>query len=408
MKDASSYVREVKDVFGDQPEKYGMFLEIMKDFNAQRIDRARVIAKAKELFQGRKRLIHGFNTFLPEGCEIAPDEPPVRKKAVSYEEAIGFINKTKERFRDEKHVYESFEYLLSLYRRGKEICSVYNEVAVLFAGHPDLFEGFKRFLPENFVHPDELSTTTTLTSRGLEMVCYGRSQGRREGDARGKAGRRLTMKDALSYVREVKDVFRDQQEKYHMFLEIMKDFKTRRIDRARVVARAKELFQGHKRLIHGFNTFLPEGCKIALHKPPIRKKPVSYEEGIGFIHKIKERFRNEEHVYESFENILHLYLRGKEINAVYSEVAGLFAGHPDLLKVFERLLPEDFEHQDELSPTTTTPTSRRLQMIGWPILKPRMKLYKDCADLDHDEDMMRKVHKNDTNANGSNELRTIT
>ena len=62
----------------------------------------------------------------------------------------------------------------------------------------------------------------------LWIWSYGRFQGGMEGDARGKAGRRLTMKDALSYVREVKDAFRDQPKKYDIFLEIMKDFNTER------------------------------------------------------------------------------------------------------------------------------------------------------------------------------------
>lgn len=39
---------------------------------------------------------------------------------------------------------------------------------------------------------------------------------------------KLTTNDALSYLKEVKDMFQDQKEKYDSFLEVMKDFKAQR------------------------------------------------------------------------------------------------------------------------------------------------------------------------------------
>ncbi|KAI6671229.1 hypothetical protein NL676_006114 [Syzygium grande] len=189
-----------------------------------------------------------------------------------------------------------------------------------------------------------------------------------EGDAGGKVGRRLTRIDALFYVREVKHEIRDQPEKYDVFLQIMKDYNSQRIDKARVVATAKELFEGRNRLIHGLNTFLPDGCEIALDEPlSLTKKPITFEEAVSFMHKVK--------------------------------VARLFAGHSDLFEGFKRFLPENCGHDEELSCTNTV-TSRRLQMVR-SILKPRMKLHKDCVDLDDNEDMMKKVHVDDRNASGS-------
>lgn len=36
--DALSYLKAVKDIFQDKKEKYNVFLEVMKDFKAQRFD----------------------------------------------------------------------------------------------------------------------------------------------------------------------------------------------------------------------------------------------------------------------------------------------------------------------------------------------------------------------------------
>lgn len=44
----------------------------------------------------------------------------------------------------------------------------------------------------------------------------------------GAGAQKLTTNDALSYLKEVKDMFQDQREKYDMFLDVMKDFKAQR------------------------------------------------------------------------------------------------------------------------------------------------------------------------------------
>ncbi|KAI4372473.1 hypothetical protein MLD38_010699 [Melastoma candidum] len=41
-------------------------------------------------------------------------------------------------------------------------------------------------------------------------------------------GVEVTTNDTLSYLKEVKDMFHDQMEKYNMFLEVIKDFEAQR------------------------------------------------------------------------------------------------------------------------------------------------------------------------------------
>ncbi|WJX65521.1 hypothetical protein P8452_50176 [Trifolium repens] len=154
---------------------------------------------------------------------------------------------------------------------------------------------------------------------------------------------KLTTNDALSYLKEVKDMFQDQKEKYDMFLEVMKDFKAQKTDTQGVIERVKDLFKGHNNLIFGFNTFLPKGYEITLDEEEApQKKTVEFEEAISFVNKIKKRFQNDEHVYKSFLDILNMYRKEhKEIGEVYSEVATLFKEHRDLLEEFTRFLPDN-------------------------------------------------------------------
>ncbi|KAF7829409.1 paired amphipathic helix protein Sin3-like 3 [Senna tora] len=150
--DALQYLKAVKEMFLDKREKYDDFLEVMKNFKAQRIDTAGVIARVKELFKGHKDLILGFNTFLPKGYEITlplEDEQPPQKKPVEFEEAINFVNKIKTRFQGDDHVYKSFLDILNMYRKeNKSINEVYQEVAALFQDHHDLLVEFTHFLPD--------------------------------------------------------------------------------------------------------------------------------------------------------------------------------------------------------------------------------------------------------------------
>jgi paired amphipathic helix protein Sin3a len=171
---------------------------------------------------------------------------------------------------------------------------------------------------------------------------------------------KLTAEDALSYLKAVKQKFNDEKGKYEEFLATMMDFKAQRIDTAGVIERAKELFQGHRGLILGFNTFLPKGYEITLppevvvvqpqqqqqqqqqqrqqqqsHQLEEKKQPMEFDQAINYVNKIKARFQNDEHVYNAFLEILKMYRKGnKSINEVDHEVAVLFQKHPDLLKEF--------------------------------------------------------------------------
>ncbi|KAG2322315.1 hypothetical protein Bca4012_056906 [Brassica carinata] len=151
--DALAYLKAVKDKFQDKREKYDEFLEVMKDFKAQRVDTTGVILRVKELFKGNRELILGFNTFLPKGFEITllpeEDDQPQPKKPVEFEEAISFVNKIKTRFQGDDRVYKSFLDILNMYRKeNKSITDVYKEVAILFRDHHDLLVEFTHFLPD--------------------------------------------------------------------------------------------------------------------------------------------------------------------------------------------------------------------------------------------------------------------
>ena len=60
------------------------------------------------------------------------------------------------------------------------------------------------------------------------------------------------------------EVRKTAPEQYKAFVQVMKDFKARKITTAQVADRAAELFEGHPALVEGFNMFLPKKHRLIL------------------------------------------------------------------------------------------------------------------------------------------------
>ncbi|XP_048630268.1 paired amphipathic helix protein Sin3-like 6, partial [Brassica napus] len=149
IRDALHYVSAVRNTFHDDIGKYETFLEVMKDFRAQRDDHNGVIKRIKVLFNGHNDLILGFNTFLPKKYTITfPLEEEKPKTRVGFQDAFSFVTKIKARFSSDEHAYKRFLDIMEMYRKErKSIIDVYEEVTILFKGHDDLLVEFLNFLP---------------------------------------------------------------------------------------------------------------------------------------------------------------------------------------------------------------------------------------------------------------------
>lgn len=205
----------------------------------------------------------------------------------------------------------------------------------------------------------------------------------------------MNVKDALSYLDQVKIQFFNQADVYNNFLDIMKDFKSQSIDTPGVIDRVSTLFRGHPNLIQGFNTFLPPGYRIECSLDPSDPNPIrvttptgtttrpnmgpapfgphwgaeplqiaaqqmsfaheqqaqgggqiEFNHAISYVNKIKTRFANQPDIYKQFLEILQTYQREqKPIGEVYEQVTQLFSNSPDLLNDFKQFLPDSGNQQ---------------------------------------------------------------
>ncbi|KAH6791103.1 SIN3-like 2 [Perilla frutescens var. frutescens] len=351
--DALSYLKQVKDMFQDQREKYDRFLDVMKDFKGQRIDTAGVIGRVKELFKGHPNLILGFNTFLPKGYEITltDEEEAPPKRTVEFEEAISFVNKIKKRFQNDDHVYKSFLDILNMYRKEhKGITEVYQEVAALFDDHADLLDEFTRFLPDTSAtapashasfgrHPFNRFDERSSALPAMRQSHLDKQRQRRDRviDPNGerdlsverpetdddKTAVKLHKEQKKHSERENRDRRNRDQDDRDPDTENNGDISMHRLSDKRKSARKVEDFGGN-------STLAPYDDKDAL------KSMYSHE--FTFCEKVKERLRSADD-YQAFLKCLHIYsteiITRKELQSL---VADLLGKYPDLMEGFNDFL----------------------------------------------------------------------
>ncbi|XP_058193271.1 paired amphipathic helix protein Sin3-like 3 [Rhododendron vialii] len=340
--DALVYLKAVKDIFQDNKQKYDEFLDVMKDFKAQRIDTTGVIERVKDLFRGHRDLILGFNTFLPKGYEITlpiEDDPLPAKKPVEFEEAINFVNKIKTRFQGDDRVYKSFLDILNLYRKeNKSITEVYEEVTQLFREHPDLLVEFTHFLPDS-----SASATIPHAPSGRNSIF------RR--DDRGSplpAMRHIEKKPVVSHVDRDLSVERPDIDHDKALMRADKEQrrrgeKERREDRDRRERERKSAHRVEDSVADQFHQGGEGVENFGMHPGSSSHDDKSamknmYSQEFAFCEKVKERLRNP-NVYQEFLKCLHIYSKDIiERSQLQILVDGLLGSHPDLMEGFNDFL----------------------------------------------------------------------
>jgi len=343
--DALSYLREVKEHFKFNKAVYDIFLDIMKEFKARRIDTADVIRRVKELFKGHNRLILGFNTFVPKGYEIKLDDlpsegpsgsqqqaPPAAqasqkpsssqqqqqqqqqqgenkgKRPVEYDQAFNYVNKIRTRFRYDERIYNAFLEILNMYRKGqKTISQVYSEVATLFKDHSDLLEEFEYFLPDNTA-PGGGGVTMQQTQANLAKAAQNKAaaaaaaQRRKQGGA-GPGG-------------------------------LQGDGVRRQINKRKSARRADELIRRQSQGESDLNADASED-----RKPDSKStKPANLGKELQFFEKVKNRIRNRE-AYQELLKCLNIYnqeiINKHELQSLVHDILGRC---PDLVNGFNEFL----------------------------------------------------------------------
>lgn len=306
VEDALLYLDQVKVEFGDRPHIYNEFLEIMKTFKTQQIDTPGVIRRVSNLFKGNRRLVLGFNTFLPEGyqIELPPDGngPPV---AVYRAPGSNVTQILRESAESQAH------------GMGGGGAAAVAQPALASQQQQQQPGGLAVAPAASALHPLQHGGEAAAATASFGPALHGHMAAVEQD--------RLEQAASLTHQAPVELVA------------------------GRQAALAGLPGQGPAALLTGKPS--PPGQHAPQQASPAVAEeeapaPLEFDHAINYVTTIKKRFSSEPEIYKRFLEILHTYQREQRgIKDVLEDVSTLFADHADLLREFTYFLPDAVQAQ---------------------------------------------------------------
>ncbi|ORZ23387.1 hypothetical protein BCR42DRAFT_447079 [Absidia repens] len=300
VKDALAYLDQVKVRFGDRPDVYNRFLDIMKDFKHQIIDTPGVIERVFTLFQGNPALISGFNTFLPFGyhieCSTDPqdpdlirvttpsgiittstskrpyppvstpsimDKPPMMTAPIYYGPPYGhshpppFPPTSHDQQQSQTHYapphpfyqYEQYPQQHQNYPQSQPLQSHHQQhhPSLPLQSHQYPQPSYQHQQPQQqppSQHPPLQNSPPQIASRAPQSPT-------------GTKRPLLDFNNAISYVNKIKNRFTNNPDSYKQFLEVLQTYQKEEKKIEDVYSHVKVLFMDHADLLEEFQQFLP-------------------------------------------------------------------------------------------------------------------------------------------------------
>ncbi|XP_031258772.1 paired amphipathic helix protein Sin3-like 1 [Pistacia vera] len=180
---------------------------------------------------------------------------------------------------------------------------------------------------------------------------------------------------ATAYIREVHGRFDGKSDTFAKFRMLLRGYRDKQIEVADLAGRIIELFDGHPDLIFKFNYFMPrqyddhdeedddDDEDNDSERTP-EEYPVGDPKAIEFLNKVKMRFRNDEHIYKAFLQIMNQIQDGFAVQErKVNEVAALFQGHPDLFDEFNRTVMDSIDSTSAKGDCSVNPDRENVGLV---------------------------------------------
>ncbi|KAI5859667.1 hypothetical protein GGS23DRAFT_584614 [Durotheca rogersii] len=281
-------------------------------------------------------------------------------------DALSYLDQVKVQFADQPDVYNKFLDIMKDFKSQTiDTPGVINRVSELFAGHPNLIQGFNTFLPPGYRiecgagnDPNTIRVTTPMGTTVQSIT--GRAN---QGDgAHGQAGSNAPF-------------FNHRPGNWQQHSQPQHSIESPEAAFSAPVTNGPNTFgpgQGPTSAFDGPPQQQHRGASQAQNNPGApnvptarnaltptpsgpqgppsggsqqagieKRGPVEFNHAISYVNKIKNRFQDKPEIYKQFLEILQTYQREqKPIQDVYAQVTSLFNTAPDLLEDFKQFLPE--------------------------------------------------------------------
>uniref|UniRef100_A0A8C4I3A4 Paired amphipathic helix protein Sin3a n=1 Tax=Dicentrarchus labrax TaxID=13489 RepID=A0A8C4I3A4_DICLA len=385
VEDALSYLDQVKLQFGNQPQVYNDFLDIMKEFKSQSIDTPGVINRVSQLFKGHPDLIMGFNTFLPPGYKIEVQTNDLVN--VTTPGQIHYIT--------------------------PHGISVQN-IPVSGASSQPVSHPQHQSLPQSPAHTPTSQPNPSIPSyaspRSPSVQSHTPVSSTPSGGPPLQNNQPVEFNHAINYVNKIKNRFQGQPDIYKAFLEILHTYQkeqrnakeaggnyTPALTEQEVYTQVARLFKNQEDLLSEFGQFLPDAnsSMVSLFEhtpkawPPLTgiykliwlKKPKIMGKDHGmtevskhststetmFFEKVKKALRSSE-AYDNFLRCLHIFNQEVISRAELVQLVIPFLGKfPELFTWFKNFLGYRESSHGESSHAESLPKERATEGIAMEI-----------------------------------------
>ncbi|KAL2129044.1 hypothetical protein VTI74DRAFT_8301 [Chaetomium olivicolor] len=334
---------------------------------------------------------------LPFGSNMGPGHPmppgpggmPQGQQPI-LNDALSYLDQVKVQFHEQPDVYNKFLDIMKDFKSQTiDTPGVISRVSELFAGHPNLIQGFNTFLPPGYRiecglenNPNSIRVTTpsgsTIHSIGASRATQHEAVPPTSSHAQGYLNARPGWQPALPHgVESPEATFsvpaQNGPSGFPGSSQGPPFDGTSPTQQRSVPAAQNSTPINHASAPRNAHTPTPAAGSssangnIAQQAANLVEKrgPVEFNHAISYVNKIKNRFQDKPEIYKQFLEILQTYQREqKPIQDVYSQVTSLFHTAPDLLEDFKQFLPESAAQtrsagqraEDSLPMAVTTPT----------------------------------------------------
>lgn len=347
--DALSYLERVRQQFMQTPEKYNEFLEVMKEFKSHTIDTHGVILRVTKLFRFHPDLIDGFNTFLPPGFEVHVSgdftqirEPNGTNKLIN--NAIGQVIEVGSASAGAAFI-QQINTIPSEHHSQVTITPINRAPASIVVRHQQSPSGLSALSSpplDGVSSPQHQMVIGNVANAAAKIVQHQQLQGQTVHHSNNSTGGSQQIGASL-----ISPATAAQQ--------------LQNISEHQNSLNISQKSQQHQ------NTSSQQSSVNG-------QQPIHFDQALGYLNKIKERFVNRPQVYHQFLAILSNYQRADgpqrlTESGVYQEVAKLFHNEEDLMRDFKSFLPDasiEFPVDQQLQLEQPLPTSeqRSLQQNG--------------------------------------------
>lgn len=367
VEDALYYLDTVKQEFGDRPHIYNEFLDIMKKFKSQEIDTPGVIRRVSTLFHGNRRLVLGFNTFLPEGYKIelptdengqayavyrTPGQPGVTQVLGPNNSRVQIISSSVSSSAPQQaqtHLNQPAPAAAAIPPTQKQ--SIHQ--------HPPTGKQSGPTGRHNQSFGMQSAAVNSLAQNQMQgLSLNGNNMMQRSGamahnmDGVGlnsfAPSRHLQQQHALSAPITHQYAQQSQSTGVGTFGNQLEGVSSiaHSLQPSRMGSSLQQQQQPQQQQATSTDALQP-----ASNVPPQNNQqhPAEFDHAINYVTTIKKRFSKEPQTYKKFLDILHTYQKQQRgIKDVLDDVSTLFAEHPDLLTDFTYFLPDAVQEQAKL------------------------------------------------------------